>query len=70
MTEPQALSTRSFPAPLTRVAFLALLLLVSTTATACAAIGGIFKAGLWIGLIVAAVVVVLVLFLVRSISSR
>jgi hypothetical protein len=51
-----------------RVALLALLLLLSVGAAACSAIGGIFKAGLWVGLITAALVVVLVLVLVRSIS--
>ena len=72
MMESQGLTPRpsTLPVALSRVTLLALLILFSTTATACAAIGGIFKAGLWVGLIVAAVVIVLVLFLVRSISSR
>lgn len=51
-----------------RSALLALLLVLAPTAGGCAAVGGIFKAGLWSGVIIAVVVVVLVLFLVRSIS--
>lgn len=49
-------------------ALLTLLLMLAVTAAGCAAVGGIFKAGLWVGLVIAVVVVVLVLVLVRSIS--
>ena len=54
---------------LSRPAALAALLILAITAAGCAAIGGIFKAGVWVGVIVAAVVLVVVLFLVRSISG-
>jgi uncharacterized membrane protein YkvI len=52
---------------LSRLATLAVLLILVITAAGCAAIGGIFKAGVWAGLIVAALVIVVVLFLVRRI---
>jgi len=51
-----------------RLATLVLLLLVIVTAAGCAAVGGIFKAGLWVGLIVAVLVIAVVFFLVRSFS--
>jgi len=51
------------------VSVLLLCLIVAVTAAGCAAIGGIFKAGVWVGVIVAALVVVVVLFVLRSISS-
>jgi hypothetical protein len=50
------------------LATLVLLLLVIVTAAGCAAVGGIFKAGLWVGLIVAVLVIAVVFFLVRSFS--
>jgi hypothetical protein len=52
-----------------RLSLLVLCLIVAVTAAGCAAIGGIFKAGVWVGVIVAALLVVVVLFVVRSISS-
>jgi hypothetical protein len=41
---------------------------VTVSAAGCAAVGGIFKAGLWVGLITAFLVVAVVFFLVRSLS--
>jgi len=52
-----------------RVPVLVLCLIVAVTAAGCAAIGGIFKAGVWVGVIVAVVVVAVVLFVFRSLSS-
>jgi hypothetical protein len=60
-----AQSTTTLPRRLS----LLVLLIVAVTAAGCAAIGGIFKAGVWVGVIVAALLVVVVLFVVRSISS-
>ena len=40
------------------VSRLLLVVLLAITATGCAAVAGIFKAGFWVGLIVAAVVIV------------
>ena len=40
-----------------------LLLLLAITASGCEIIGGIFKAGVWVGIIVAALVVVLIVWI-------
>ena len=56
-----------FQAPLPLIA---LLLTLTTTATGCAAVGGIFRAGLWVGLILALLVVALVFFVLRTIGYR
>jgi fatty acid desaturase len=56
-----------FHAPLPLVA---LLLTLITTATGCAAVGGIFRAGLWVGLILALLVGALVFFVLRTIGYR
>jgi uncharacterized membrane protein YkvI len=50
---------------LARLTTFAVLVLVVSTNAGCAAVGGIFKAGVWLGLIIAALVIVVVLFLVR-----
>lgn len=42
-----------------------LVLLMAVTLTGCAAIAGIFKAGVWVGIIIAAVVIVVITALVR-----
>jgi membrane protein YdbS with pleckstrin-like domain len=71
MTAEQARPTQSpgqtCSTVLSRLATLAVLLILIITAVGCAAIGGIFKAGVWVGLIVAALVIVIVLFLVRRV---
>ena len=41
-----------------------LLLLLAVTASGCGIIGGIFKAGIWVGAIVVVLIVVLVLWIV------
>jgi hypothetical protein len=43
---------------------LLLLLLLAVTASGCEIIGGIFKAGVWVGAIVVVLIVVLVLWIV------
>jgi TRAP-type C4-dicarboxylate transport system permease large subunit len=42
--------------------------MVVASAAGCAAIGGIFKAGVWAGVIMAALVIAVVFFLVRNVS--
>jgi len=59
-------SSSSPTAVLVRLQTLTLLLIATVGAAGCAAVGGIFKAGLWVGLITAFLVVVVVFFLVRS----
>ena len=43
---------------------LVLLLLLATATSGCGVIAGIFKAGVWVGIIAAAVIVVLVIWIV------
>jgi len=43
---------------------LLLLLLLATTASGCEIIGGIFKAGIWVGAIIVILLVVLVMWIV------
>jgi hypothetical protein len=50
---------------LSSLARLVLVLLLALTAAGCSAIAGIFKAGFWVGLIVALVVVVGVFALLK-----
>ena len=42
----------------------AIMIILMTSLTSCAAIGGIFKAGIWTGVIGIALVVFLVIFLI------
>lgn len=44
---------------------LAILVLLAALASGCEIIGGIFKAGVWTGLIVAALVIAVVIWLLR-----
>lgn len=46
---------------MTRAASLALLLALSLSLAGCELVGGIFKTGLWVGVILAVIVVALVL---------
>jgi hypothetical protein len=43
--------------PLSRYVLLSLLILVLVSASGCAAIAGIFKAGVWVGVILAVLVI-------------
>jgi hypothetical protein len=43
--------------PVSRCVLLSLLMLVLVTASGCAAIAGIFKAGMWVGVILAVIVI-------------
>ena len=46
---------------------LALIALVATTLTSCELIGGIFKAGVWSGVIIVVIVLALVIWLISKI---
>lgn len=46
--------------------FFALLLVISFTVSSCEAIGDIFKAGVWGGIIIAALVVGVILWLINK----
>jgi hypothetical protein len=49
--------------------FLLLLLVACVSASGCHIVGGIFKAGLWVGIIMAVIVVALVMFVVNKARS-
>lgn len=46
--------------------FLLLFLVACASASGCQVVGGIFKAGLWVGIIMAVIVVALVMFVVNK----
>jgi hypothetical protein len=46
-----------------------LLALVIVTLTSCEAIGGIFKAGMWVGVIVVVLIVAIVLWLIGKVRK-
>ena len=48
----------------------AILLVVLLTFQGCAAIAGIFKAGMWTGVILVAAVIVLIIYLVAKMAGR
>ncbi len=54
---------------MSRPTVLALLLAAVTVSEGCRAVEGIFKAGFWVGIVIAVVVVVGVFALVRAIGS-
>jgi hypothetical protein len=54
--------------PVGSAALVLLLVMLLVTTTGCAAVEGIFKAGLWVGLITAVLVIAVVLFLIRRVS--
>jgi hypothetical protein len=49
--------------------FLLVLLMACVSASGCHVVGGIFKAGLWVGIIMAVIVVALVMFVVNKARS-
>jgi hypothetical protein len=49
--------------------FLLLFLVACASASGCHVVGGIFKAGLWVGIIMAVIVVALVMFVVNKARS-
>jgi hypothetical protein len=52
-----------------RSALLALLVAVLASAEGCRAVEGIFKAGFWVGIVIAVIVVAVVFGIVRAIGS-
>jgi len=57
------------PQWLTRVLILALLVAATVTLAGCAAIGGIFKAGMWVGVLGVVVVIAIVGFIASAIRG-
>jgi hypothetical protein len=50
---------------LSLIARLLLVVVLAVTAAGCAAVAGIFKAGFWVGIVIAAIVVVGIFALIR-----
>jgi hypothetical protein len=50
---------------LTHVGRVLLVVLLAVTAAGCSVVGGIFKAGFWVGIVIAAVIVVGIVALLR-----
>lgn len=48
------------------IMYAALFLLACSLLTGCAAIGGVFKAGMWMGIIIVVLIIALVLWLVNK----
>jgi uncharacterized membrane protein len=44
------------------------LLLLATSLTSCRVVGGIFKAGMWVGIIVLLIVIALIFWIFRKIT--
>ena len=57
------------PQWLTRVLILALLVAATLTLAGCAAIGGIFKAGMWVGVLGVVVVIAIIGFIASAIRG-
>jgi hypothetical protein len=55
---------------MTRIATLLFLFLATVTMTGCEAIATIFEAGIWVGVILVAIVLALVFGLVRMLGGR
>ena len=55
--------------PASNVMRVLLIVLLGTTVAACEAIGGIFKAGVWVGAIGVILVVVLLIFVVAKVKG-
>jgi hypothetical protein len=53
-----------------RAVVVALLMVVLVTAAGCAAVAGIFKAGMWVGIVMAVIVLGLVFFLISRLTGR
>ena len=53
-----------------KYSFLSMLVLVAVTFSSCQAIGDIFKAGAWTGIIVVVIIVVLVIWLFSRMGGR
>lgn len=48
---------------------IALFLILTFTVTSCDVIGGIFEAGIWVGIIAVILVIVLVIWIIKKIIS-
>ena len=49
---------------------LPILIMISFFASSCAAVGGIFKAGMWSGVIIVILIVAIVIYIISKLFSR
>jgi hypothetical protein len=47
-----------------------LIFLIPVLFSGCAVVGGIFKAGVWVGILAVAVVIAIIIFIIRGISKK
>jgi TRAP-type C4-dicarboxylate transport system permease large subunit len=53
-----------------KIVFILSILFLTFSLSSCAAIGEIFKAGVWVGVIIVVAVIALILFLIRRGSNK
>ena len=51
-------------------AFVSIVVFLSLVLAGCAAIGGIFKAGVWTGTILIVIILAVIIFIISKLSSR
>ncbi|MHA4807491.1 phosphatidate cytidylyltransferase [Flavitalea flava] len=50
--------------------YIFLLLLIATVLDSCAVVGGIFKAGVWVGVLIVVAIIALVILLISKASGK
>jgi hypothetical protein len=50
--------------------YVLLFVLISVSLTSCELVGDIFKAGVWVGILAVAAVIVLIIFLISKLSGK
>ena len=53
----------------TQLALLSLLIFSGLSLSSCEAIGAIFKAGVWVGIIIIVIIVIIIFWLIRKFSN-
>ena len=51
------------------ITYCTLFLVLITTLTSCEAIGDIFQAGIWVGIVVVVIIAALILYLIRKVRK-
>lgn len=53
----------------TKLNFLPLMMLLAMALSSCEAIGAIFKAGVWVGIVVVVIILIIIFWLIRKFSN-
>lgn len=53
-----------------RIAFYSLLCMVCFLLSSCAVVGGIFKAGVWVGILIVVIIIGIIVFVVGKSSKK